>query len=146
MASPSNNLLFLNHYKVKSKEEWELKIKTVNNYGYMKGKWTDRPFDQNDENCNIRENKNILKFIPKLKRKMGKEVRKNKKTKPYFLVIVCMFRNEDLYLKEWIDFHIVQGVDHFYLYDNENPKSTMKLLEPYIKNDYVTIIKCQNFI
>ena len=64
----------------------------------------------------------------------------NSKKKPYFLVLVCMFREEDMYLKEWLDYYILQGVDHFYLYDNENPTSTMKILKPYVENKYVTII------
>ena len=141
LATLAGNLLFINHYKIKSKKEWELKIKTVNNYGYMKGKWTDRPFDKNDENSNVRESKKILRYVPKLKLVMDREIQPNPKKKPYFLVIVCMFREENQYLKEWIEYHILQGVNHFYLYDNENPRSTMRILKPYIKNNYVTVIK-----
>lgn len=35
----------------------------------------------------------------------------------YFLSIVMCFVNENDYLKEWLDFHIKMGVDHFYLYN-----------------------------
>lgn len=141
MASSADNLLFLNHYKNKSQEEWELKVRTVNNYGYMKGKWIDRPFDYYDKKANIIKDTRIHRFVPALKKFMKKELPVNPiKDKPYFLVLVCMFREEDLYLKEFLDYYIIQGVDHFYLYDNENPVSTMKILEPYIKNNYVTLV------
>ncbi len=36
------------------------------------------------------------------------------------LVICSVFRNEAPYLKEWIDFHLQQGVSHFYLYNNKS--------------------------
>lgn len=133
--------LKINHYKSKSKEEWELKLKTVNNYGYMAGKWQDRPFEYYDKNDNEVEDKRILRYVKPLREIMQKEVPKNPKSKPYFLVMVCMFRLEQLYLKEWIDYHRLQGVDHFYLYDNENPKWALKVLKPYIKNNWVTLIK-----
>jgi len=142
MATSPNNLLFLNHYKNKSQEEWELKVKTVNNYGYMKGKWIDRPFEYYDKNANQNEDLRIQRFVPELKKLMKhtKPPKKNKDNKPFFLVLVCMFREEDLYLKEFLNYYILQGVDHFYLYDNENPESTMKILEPYIKYNYITLI------
>lgn len=141
MASSPNELLFLNHYKNKSKEEWELKVKTVNNYGYMKGKWVDEPFEDHEKGTNEIEDLKIQRFVPALKEFMNKKLVKNPdRKKPYFLTLVCMFREENLYLKEWLDYYILQGVDHFYLYDNENPESTMKILEPYIKCKYVTLI------
>ena len=34
------------------------------------------------------------------------------------LAIAAIMKNEGLYLKEWLDFHILVGVDKFYLYDN----------------------------
>lgn len=139
MTTNAGGKLFLNHYKCKSKEEWENKIKTTNNYGYMKGKWIDKPFASYD-NANTSYDTSILRFVPKLKEIMARPVTPNPKSEPYFLGLVCMFRDEDPYLKEWLDYYIMQGVNHFYLYDNENPKSTMTILEPYIKNNWVTLI------
>ena len=145
-ASPANNLLFLNHYKIKSKEEWELKIKTTNNYGYMKGKWVDQPFASNDLHANEKEDLGILRFVPALKEFMKKDLTLNPKVEPFFLVLVCMFRDENLYLKEFLDYYILQGVDHFYLYDNENPESTKAILEPYIRCKYVTLIEWKDSV
>jgi len=139
MTTHAMNKLYLNHYKSKSKEEWEQKIKTTNNYGYMKGKWVDKPFASYD-NANTSQDTQILRFVPKLKEIIKKPIRFNSKSEPYFLTVVCMFRDEDPYLKEWLDYYIMQGVSHFYLYDNENPKSTMKILGPYIANKWVTLI------
>lgn len=34
-----------------------------------------------------------------------------------YLSIVACFLNENDYLKEWLDFHILMGVNHFYLYN-----------------------------
>lgn len=55
---------------------------------------------------------------------------------------LCMnFKNEEPYLKEWLDFHILVGVDHFYLYDNNSNDSYEKILEPYRKKGLVTLHK-----
>ena len=56
----------------------------------------------------------------------------------YNLGLVAIFRGEDDYLVEWIEFHSMMGVDHFILYDNGLDKSSLILLKPYIENDIVT--------
>ncbi|MBR0260666.1 MAG: glycosyltransferase family 2 protein [Selenomonadaceae bacterium] len=38
----------------------------------------------------------------------------------YDLAIVAILKNEGRYLKEWLDYHLSAGVDHFYLYDNDS--------------------------
>jgi len=58
----------------------------------------------------------------------------------YYLGLVAIFRGEDDYLVEWIEFHKMIGVDHFILYDNGLEKSSQVLLEPYIENGMVTHI------
>jgi hypothetical protein len=35
----------------------------------------------------------------------------------YYLSIVACFLNENDYLKEWLDFHLLMGINHFYLYN-----------------------------
>src|SRR5690349_10881004 len=58
----------------------------------------------------------------------------------YELSICAIFQNDARYLKEWIEFHRIQGVEHFYLYDNlstDNPEIT---LSKYIEDDIVTLI------
>lgn len=50
------------------------------------------------------------------------------------LAVVAVMKNDEPYLKEWLDYHLAAGVDHFFLYDNDNPnpKIVRKILEPYI--------------
>lgn len=39
-------------------------------------------------------------------------------TMPYFLTCLAIFKNEAMNLKEWLDHHLWQGVEHFYLINN----------------------------
>lgn len=58
-----------------------------------------------------------------------------------FSVAICaIFKNEQPYLKEWIEFHKLQGVEHFYLYNNQSTDAFLQTLDPYIKNHEVTLI------
>ena len=58
----------------------------------------------------------------------------------YDLAICAIFRDDAKYLKEWIDFHIKQGVQHFYLYDNFSIDHPEQVLEPYIEKKIVELI------
>ncbi|NIP55441.1 MAG: glycosyltransferase family 92 protein, partial [Phycisphaerae bacterium] len=60
--------------------------------------------------------------------------------KYFYLAIVAIFRGEDPYLWEWLDFHLLMGVEHFFLYDNGLEESSQKLLQPYIDAGLVTHI------
>lgn len=45
-----------------------------------------------------------------------------------FLHAMVVFKDQAVYLPEWIEYYLLQGVSHFYFYDNEskdNPKATM---------------------
>lgn len=68
-----------------------------------------------------------------------KNVIKNEdKTKfPHTLSIMAIMKNEGPYLKEWLDYHILVGIEKFYLYDNESTDNTKKILAPYIKKGIV---------
>ena len=46
-------------------------------------------------------------------------------------------KNEGPYLREWIEYHRIHGVEKFYLYDNESNDDTKKILAPYIKSGLV---------
>jgi hypothetical protein len=49
----------------------------------------------------------------------------------YTLSIFAIFKDEEKYLEEWIDFHLKQGVAHFYLYDNESSDKSIEILKKY---------------
>ncbi|MFH2115519.1 MAG: glycosyltransferase family 92 protein [Spirochaetota bacterium] len=56
------------------------------------------------------------------------------------IAIVAIFKGEDEYLREWIEFHRTVGVDHFFLYDNGDSVVSRSILEPYIQDGSVTYI------
>lgn len=58
----------------------------------------------------------------------------------YTLSIAAIMKNEKPYLKEWIEYHRLQGVEHFYLCDNDSTDQTKEYLQPYIKRGVVTYL------
>lgn len=60
--------------------------------------------------------------------------------KPYYLSIAAIMKNEKPYLKEWIEYPILQGVEHFYLCDNDSTDGTKEYLIPYIDKGIITYI------
>lgn len=65
-------------------------------------------------------------------------------TKKYNLSICAFFKNEAKYLKEWIEFHQLVGVDHFYLYDIESKDAYMPVLRPFIKKGIISLKRWPN--
>jgi hypothetical protein len=56
----------------------------------------------------------------------------------YYLSVLAQFKNETFNLKLWLDHHIWQGVQHFYLIDNGSTDNPLSILKHYIKKGYVT--------
>ena len=50
-----------------------------------------------------------------------------------------IFFNEAPYLGEWLEFHLLQGVERFYLYDHESTDSSRQVLAPYIEDGTVVV-------
>jgi hypothetical protein len=48
------------------------------------------------------------------------------------LFVATVFKNEAPFLKEWLDFHLSQGVKKFYLADNFSADNAAAVLAPYI--------------
>ena len=59
---------------------------------------------------------------------------------PYDLAIVAIFKDEARYLKEWLDYHLLAGVEHFYLYNNDSSDNYAEVLAPYVETNLVTLI------
>ncbi len=59
----------------------------------------------------------------------------------YELSVCAIFQNEGPYLKEWIEFHKLQGVQHFYLYNNSSNDAFRKILQPYVDTKEVSLIQ-----
>ncbi len=60
-------------------------------------------------------------------------------SKKYKISICAIFKNEALYLKEWIEYHKIVGVEHFYLYNNNSEDNYQEVLKPYIEKGIVTL-------
>lgn len=56
------------------------------------------------------------------------------------LAICLRFRDEAIYLKEWLDYYIAAGVDHFFLYNNYSQDNYADILAPYVDSALVTLI------
>ncbi len=63
-----------------------------------------------------------------------------KTTPQYYLAVCAIAKNEGPYFEEWISWHQNQGVEKFYIYDNESTDNTRELLEPYVKSGLVEYI------
>ena len=59
---------------------------------------------------------------------------KHDHTPPRYCLAVCAIaKNEGPYFEEWIEWHRKQGVEKFYIYDNESTDGTREILAPYVK-------------
>ena len=55
----------------------------------------------------------------------------------HYLSICAIVKNEGPYIKEWIEFHKLVGVEKFYIYDNESTDNIREILKPYITANIV---------
>ena len=60
--------------------------------------------------------------------------------KKYGLSICVIVKNEGEYIREWIEFHRIVGVEHFYIYDNDSSDHLQEILKEYVEQDIVTYI------
>lgn len=51
--------------------------------------------------------------------------------------LLAIFKNETLNLKIWLEHYIWQGVEKFYLIDNDSSDNPLDILQPYIDNNIV---------
>jgi hypothetical protein len=56
----------------------------------------------------------------------------------FYLSVLAQFKNETLNLKLWLDHHIWQGVQHFYLIDNGSTDNPLSILQDYINKGYIS--------
>lgn len=61
--------------------------------------------------------------------------------KKYYVSICAIFKNESQYLHEWIEFHRIIGIEHFYLYNNFSNDNYLEVLDKYIKEGLVTLVE-----
>ncbi len=59
--------------------------------------------------------------------------------KPTYLAACGIYRNEARYLREWVAFHRIVGVERFFLYDNQSTDAHLEALAPYLDDGTVTL-------
>lgn len=57
----------------------------------------------------------------------------------YNLVATAWIKDEQNYLPQWIEFHLLQGFDKFILYDNNSTDNTKDVLSSYISDGFVEL-------
>lgn len=57
----------------------------------------------------------------------------------YYLSACTIFQDEADYLIEWIEFHRLVGIEHFYLYNNNSHDDYLAVLQPYIDQGIVDL-------
>lgn len=69
--------------------------------------------------------------------RLKRQIRRNHTVPEHFLSVCAIAKNEAPYFEEWIEWHLSQGVEKFYIYDNESTDGTKDVLEPYISRGIV---------
>ena len=58
--------------------------------------------------------------------------------KDYLAILACV-KNEAPYIREWIEYHRLQGVESFYLLNNESADNLGEVLAPYVADGTVVL-------
>lgn len=106
---------------------------TENKYFYL-----DRPYESSIKHTM----RSLIKRLSALKYKTLITMAKGAIAgeKKYKVSICAIFKDEGQYLEEWIEFHLIVGIEHFYLYNNGSSDNYIQVLKPYIDNNIVTLI------
>jgi glycosyl transferase family 92 len=59
----------------------------------------------------------------------------------YYLTACLIFRDAASYLDEWLRFHLLVGVEHFYLYDNDSSDDYLPVIRPFCTGGKVTLTR-----
>ncbi len=64
----------------------------------------------------------------------------DKEGREFYLSVGAIFRDEDDFLAEWLEFHLCAGVEHFFLYNHFSATERHEeILRPYISAGLVTL-------
>lgn len=62
----------------------------------------------------------------------------------YELAVLAIFQNEARFMKEWIEYNKLIGVDHFYLINHFSEDNYQEILQPYIDQGIVELFQCDD--
>ncbi len=68
--------------------------------------------------------------------------KRDDKRKKDYLAAAVIGKNEGRYLKEFVEFHFLSGVERIYFFDNESEDNTRQVLDPYIEDGRVVYFYC----
>ena len=72
------------------------------------------------------------------KSRIAKLIEKDKvRSFKYELAICAIGKNEGAYLKEWVEYHKLVGIEKIFFYDNESNDNTKEVLKPYVESGFV---------
>lgn len=54
--------------------------------------------------------------------------------------VCAIFQNEGQFLKEWLEYYLMMGGKHFYLYNNLSTDAYLEILKPYIDKGDATLV------
>lgn len=63
----------------------------------------------------------------------------------YKFSLVLIFKDESPYLKEWIEYHLMLGIDHFYLYQNNSTDDYISVIQPYLDSGKITMTEWSEY-
>lgn len=58
----------------------------------------------------------------------------------YYVAAVLLIKNENKYLEEWLDWHIEQGFEHIYIYDNGKRERVEEIVNTHPDKEKITVI------
>ena len=57
----------------------------------------------------------------------------------HYLTACLIFKDSASYLQEWLRFHLLVGVEHFYLYDNDSRDDFQAVIAPFLLEGRITL-------
>lgn len=63
----------------------------------------------------------------------------------YKLSVGALFKNESYSIKEWLEHYIAQGVEHFYLINDDSNDNYLEILKPFIDKGIVSLFEGNNW-
>ncbi len=79
----------------------------------------------------------LLRYGPWRTLRLVRRIRKNNSEPEHYLSVCSIAKNEGRYFPEWIEWHLSQGVEKIYIYDNESDDDTAAILAPYVARGVV---------
>lgn len=62
----------------------------------------------------------------------------NKNKTKYYLTVDACCKDEGNFIQEWVEYYLLQGVEHFYLYNNNGTDNSEEILKPYIDKGIIS--------